>query len=99
MLRPPPPVVCFFGPYDKQTRAEMKMFETRKMGTWIIYNMRLKLKLRFCAAEFISGSSSHILNAGAPVWGIDWCPIHVDDRQGSSHISYDNFSQYISGSN
>ncbi|KAH9950220.1 hypothetical protein B0H21DRAFT_561975 [Amylocystis lapponica] len=31
-------------------------------------------------ADFIPGSSSHVFNAGAPVWGLDWCPIHPDDR-------------------
>ena len=31
-------------------------------------------------AEYISENKAHILHAGAPVWGIDWCPIHPDDR-------------------
>lgn len=51
----------------------------------------MKLKLCYHVAEFIPESNSHILNAGAPVWGIDWCPIHVDDREGWSRVSYDTF--------
>ncbi|KAG6911400.1 hypothetical protein DXG01_016497 [Tephrocybe rancida] len=31
-------------------------------------------------AEFFPESSAYLFNAGAPVWGIDWCPIHADDR-------------------
>ena len=31
-------------------------------------------------ARFFPGSKSHVFNAGAPVWGIDWRPIHPDDR-------------------
>jgi hypothetical protein len=26
-------------------------------------------------------SNSHVFNAGGPVWGFDWCPIHPDDRE------------------
>ncbi|KAK7463100.1 hypothetical protein VKT23_007685 [Stygiomarasmius scandens] len=32
-------------------------------------------------ADLIPGSPAHIFNAGAPVWGLDWCPVHADDRQ------------------
>lgn len=31
---------------------------------------------------FFPGSKSHVFNVGAPVWGLDWCPIHPDDRPG-----------------
>lgn len=31
-LRPPPPIVCSFGPYSKQTRLELNMFHARKIG-------------------------------------------------------------------
>ena len=31
-------------------------------------------------AEFIPESQAHIFYAGAPVWGLDWCPIHPVDR-------------------
>ncbi|KAG5644404.1 hypothetical protein DXG03_008571 [Asterophora parasitica] len=39
-------------------------------------------------SEFMSESSAHIFNAGAPVWGIDWCPIHADDREAHSFKQY-----------
>jgi transcription factor C subunit 6 len=35
--------------------------------------------------QFLSESRAHVFNAGASVWGLDWCPIHPDDR---SHCSY-----------
>ncbi|OCH93813.1 hypothetical protein OBBRIDRAFT_817558 [Obba rivulosa] len=38
--------------------------------------------------EFIPGSRSHVFNAGAPVWGLDWCPIHPDDRPRNSYKQY-----------
>ncbi|TFK90283.1 hypothetical protein K466DRAFT_543680 [Polyporus arcularius HHB13444] len=31
-------------------------------------------------SRFFPGSKSHVFNAGSPVWGLDWCPIHHDDR-------------------
>jgi hypothetical protein len=30
--------------------------------------------------QFLSESRAHVFNAGASVWGLDWCPIHPDDR-------------------
>ncbi|KAI0373079.1 hypothetical protein BV20DRAFT_990682 [Pilatotrama ljubarskyi] len=70
-LKPPPPVACSFGPFGKQTRREMKMFDTLRMS------------------EFFPGSKAHVFNAGAPAWGIDWCPIHPDDRP------YYQYRQYL----
>ncbi|KAG6854374.1 hypothetical protein C0991_007365 [Blastosporella zonata] len=40
-------------------------------------------------AELIPESTGYVFNAGAPVWGIDWCPIHADDRQ------VHRFKQYL----
>src|ERR1700729_2072304 len=31
-------------------------------------------------AKFLAGGMAHVFNAGAPVWGLDWCPIHADER-------------------
>ncbi|RPD66548.1 hypothetical protein L226DRAFT_454990 [Lentinus tigrinus ALCF2SS1-7] len=61
-LQPPPPLACSFGPFGKQTRLEVKMFDSVKIS------------------QFFPGSKSHVFNAGTPVWGLDWCPIHADDR-------------------
>ncbi|KAN0116627.1 hypothetical protein V8E52_005771 [Russula decolorans] len=36
-------------------------------------------------SQFLPESSAHVFNAGASVWGLDWCPIHPDDRP---HCSY-----------
>ncbi|KAJ8076390.1 hypothetical protein PM082_000813 [Marasmius tenuissimus] len=62
-LKPPPPVVCSFGPFGAQTKVEVPAFTG------------------FPVARFIPESKSHIFNAGAPVWGLDWCPVHEDDRR------------------
>ncbi|KAI0647474.1 hypothetical protein C8Q79DRAFT_1068955 [Trametes meyenii] len=69
-LKPPPPIACAFGPFGKQTRREIEMFEAFKM------------------AEYFPKSKSHVFNAGAPVWGLDWCPIHPDDRERSGYKQY-----------
>ncbi|XP_006457753.1 hypothetical protein AGABI2DRAFT_114796 [Agaricus bisporus var. bisporus H97] len=61
-LRPPPPLKCYFGPYDEQTLTEIHILEARSMS------------------EFVPESQAHIFNPGAPAWGLDWCPIHRDDR-------------------
>ncbi|TBU50277.1 hypothetical protein BD309DRAFT_945783 [Dichomitus squalens] len=39
-------------------------------------------------ARFFPGSKAHVFNAGAPVWAIDWCPIHPDDRSYYQHGQY-----------
>ena len=31
-------------------------------------------------AELLPESKAQVFNAGAPVWGIDWCPIYIEDR-------------------
>ncbi|KAI0748428.1 hypothetical protein C8Q80DRAFT_1171827 [Daedaleopsis nitida] len=66
----PPRVACSFGPFEKQTRLEMKMFDTVKLS------------------QFFPESKSHVFNAGAPVWGLDWCPVHPDDRVHHRHRQY-----------
>ncbi|TCD70271.1 hypothetical protein EIP91_004172 [Steccherinum ochraceum] len=45
-------------------------------------------------STYITGSQSHVFNAGASVWGLDWCPIHPDDRQGESLLAR-SFKQYL----
>jgi hypothetical protein len=55
------------------------MFESRKMCT--IFLLTYSSHCNTCLkADFIPESKSHIFNAGTPVWGLDWCPIHADDR-------------------
>ncbi|KAJ7645548.1 hypothetical protein DFH06DRAFT_1333191 [Mycena polygramma] len=39
-------------------------------------------------SDFIPESTSHVFNPGAPAWGVDWCPIHYDDRHGRSYTQY-----------
>ncbi|TFY75751.1 hypothetical protein EWM64_g8261, partial [Hericium alpestre] len=39
-------------------------------------------------SQFIPESKSHVFNAGGPVWGLDWCPIHPFDRPHCSFRQY-----------
>ncbi|KAL4068179.1 hypothetical protein J3A83DRAFT_3825037 [Scleroderma citrinum] len=40
-------------------------------------------------SEYFEGGKSYVFNAGSPVWGVDWCPIHTDDRP------FRQFKQYL----
>ncbi|KAJ3763895.1 hypothetical protein EV360DRAFT_77973 [Lentinula raphanica] len=42
----------------------------------------------FKMADFIPNSQAHVFNAGAPAWGIDWCPLHPDTREEYGHTYY-----------
>ncbi|KAG8902242.1 hypothetical protein FRB99_004700, partial [Tulasnella sp. 403] len=45
-------------------------------------------------SEFIPGNTSHVFSAGAPVWGIDWCPIadkHAPHRAGKQYVAVGPF--------
>ncbi|KAJ4487756.1 hypothetical protein J3R30DRAFT_3695362 [Lentinula aciculospora] len=39
----------------------------------------------FKMADLIPDSSAHVFNAGAPAWGIDWCPLHPNTQNGYTH--------------
>ncbi|KAL1741425.1 hypothetical protein HDZ31DRAFT_66944 [Schizophyllum fasciatum] len=39
-------------------------------------------------SQFFPESKSHVFNAGAPVWGLDWCPIHPDEREERAYTQY-----------
>ena len=39
-------------------------------------------------ADYFPEDQAHILNAGAPVWSMDWCPIHPEDRPGKRQAVY-----------
>ncbi|KAJ8072095.1 hypothetical protein PM082_015653 [Marasmius tenuissimus] len=69
-LKPPPLVVCSFGPFSAQTKVEVPAFTVFPMGRQLIVLSR-----------FILESKSHTFNAGAPVWGLGWCPVYEDDCQ------------------
>jgi transcription factor C subunit 6 len=89
-LHPPPAITCYFGPVENQTRTEMRIFETRKMCTSICNFIPLfYIFLPNTIGEFFPASKSHIFNAGAQVWGIDWCPIeqNIADRLRSQYLA------------
>ncbi|KAI0063453.1 hypothetical protein BV25DRAFT_1915354 [Artomyces pyxidatus] len=39
-------------------------------------------------SQLMPESKAHVFNAGAPVWGLDWCPIHPEDRP---HCAYRHY--------
>ncbi|KAI9511105.1 hypothetical protein F5148DRAFT_1298112 [Russula earlei] len=39
-------------------------------------------------SQFFPESRAHVFNAGASVWGLEWCPIHPDDRPGCFYKQY-----------
>jgi len=43
------------------------------------------------SAESVPQSNSYVFNAGGPVWGLDWCPIHPGDRERRRHGSVGSF--------
>lgn len=64
-----------------QTRVEMDMFDVRNMCKSLPFVLSvMELTIEDNIAELIPESHSHVFNAGAPVWGVDWCPIHTEDR-------------------
>ena len=88
---PAPPISCDFGPFGEQTQVNLETLGTQKLCE-IAPSARFPLP-RFCVqysfylilvdtaftAQFLPESSAHVFNAGASVWGLDWCPIHPDD--------------------
>ncbi|KDR73824.1 hypothetical protein GALMADRAFT_72049 [Galerina marginata CBS 339.88] len=42
----------------------------------------------FPTSEYAPESNAYVFNAGGPVWGLDWCPIHADDRPARSYKQY-----------
>ena len=81
-LKPPPPVSCFFGPFKSQIRQDVKMFEAFSMCLCAAYMIVCFMLTDWMLAKYTSESQAHVFNAGAPVWGMDWCPIHTTDRPG-----------------
>ncbi|VDB82779.1 unnamed protein product [Peniophora sp. CBMAI 1063] len=39
-------------------------------------------------SRFFSSSKSHVFNAGAPIWALDWCPIFAQDRSAFFYRQY-----------
>lgn len=39
-------------------------------------------------SELLPESKAQVFNAGGPVWGLDWCPIYVEDQPRRSYKQY-----------
>ncbi|KAH7889341.1 hypothetical protein F5I97DRAFT_1993652 [Phlebopus sp. FC_14] len=70
-LKPPPSLHCHMGPYGRQTRVALNMFDSLP------------------TSKYFKDGKSYIFNAGAPVWGVDWCPTYPADRP------FRQFKQYL----
>jgi transcription factor C subunit 6 len=86
---PTPSVSCDFGPFGNQTKVNLNMLGTQKLCKIALPTPLLQFFLpslidsaiaAMLTAQFMPESRAHVFNAGASVWGIDWCPIHPDDR-------------------
>ncbi|KAH6903104.1 hypothetical protein BKA70DRAFT_1228242 [Coprinopsis sp. MPI-PUGE-AT-0042] len=78
-LKPAPPVPCHFGSVESQVRRDVRALEA-----FCCVSPFAEREL----AEYVPHSTSHVLNAGAPVWALDWCPIHAEDRAARSFKQY-----------
>jgi hypothetical protein len=80
-FKPPPPIICHLGPFGNQRRVEINMFDVHKMcKLYPSPSHPFVTPSNTLPGEFIPESKAHIFSAGAPVWGLDWCPIHPVDR-------------------
>ena len=93
---PAPPVSCDFGPFGEQTQVNLETLGTQKLckihfcafpthGCCIRYPFFIPSLIdtaivALLTAQFLPESRAHVFNTGASVWGLDWCPIHPDDR-------------------
>ena len=75
-----PPVSCDFGPFGAQTNVKLETLQAQKLCRVSHVRPETHLALRSLTAQFLPESHAHVFNAGASVWGLDWCPIHPDDR-------------------
>ena len=97
-----PPVSCDFGPFGEQTRVNLETLGTQKLCKTPsalptpllrpIFFFTLSVIdtaiVALLTAQFLPESSAHVFNAGASVWGLDWCPIHPDDRPRENMFVY-----------
>ncbi|KAH7906081.1 hypothetical protein BJ138DRAFT_1016773 [Hygrophoropsis aurantiaca] len=68
-----PGIRLSLGPVMRQTRIELGPLEGVAVGE---------------RGSFFRGFMAHIFNAGAPVWGLDWCPVHPRDRVAKNQKQY-----------
>jgi transcription factor C subunit 6 len=81
--KPSSSISCLFGPILGQTRVELPIFQTHRLCMYTMLNGHFTASSCICATgDFIPESKAHVFNAGAPIWGLDWCPIHIEDRSG-----------------
>ena len=89
-----PEASCNFSPFGEQTQANLETLGTQKLckipllrvshsvaASNILFILSLidTAVVALLIAQFLPESSAHVFNAGASVWGLDWCPVHPDD--------------------
>lgn len=89
-------VSCDFGPFGEQTRVNLKTLGAQKLCEIALFSrfplssasfkplsltsLTDSAVVALLTAQFLPESRAHVFNAGASVWGLDWCPTHPDDR-------------------
>lgn len=72
---------CYFGSFGNQTKLELKPLESINLCTLLSPLFIPGLLTNMDSAEKLLQNNSHVFNAGGPIWGLDWCPIHANDRE------------------
>jgi hypothetical protein len=97
-------VSCDFGPFGEQTRVNLKTLGAQKLCEIAFFSrfplssasfkplsltsLTDSAVVALLTAQFLPESRAHVFNAGASVWGLDWCPIHPDDRPSKNVFVY-----------
>jgi hypothetical protein len=72
-------VHCLMGPAKAQECISLNMFESIAMGL-PLDSPFLLFSDAHLAEKLIPGSPAHVVNAGGPIWGVDWCPLSPSAR-------------------
>ena len=92
-------ISCNFGLFEEQNQVNLKTHETQKLCEIALLRVPTP---HFCVqyssypifidtaliAQFLPESSMHVFNTGASVWGLNWCPIHPNDRPHKNMLIY-----------
>ncbi|KIK97454.1 hypothetical protein PAXRUDRAFT_10176 [Paxillus rubicundulus Ve08.2h10] len=80
-FKPPPKVDCYIGPYGQQTLVAFNMFDSVATCKCLLLSSPF-VNSDISPAKYFKDGKSYVFNAGSPVWGVDWCPTHPEDRSG-----------------
>lgn len=88
-------LTCYFGPFGNQTKLELKPLKSVDL-CMPLHPFHPRLVTNENSAQILPQNHPHVFNAGGPVWGLDWCPIHPNDRESRALVSFVHFISEIS---